>query len=391
MAAGAFPSPCLLVKGLPQGAFCGIDLLSLSVKSTQFHGIRDIPPGWHFLFTSATDSMSLRHGAWFHVRDPDGSPPDLHIASWGEDEELRFETEDKAAVLAARANVGSVWPHLLPYRQSAQPSDPQTTEQEARIWHALTSSISENTLNRILNGPITSASSSAQDEDAIPGISNSQFASEDETELKLLPINLKQTWPDGAIGRERTEKAQDRSWALANFVDGKCDHDPSELLGELQFCFVMVLTLNNNSCYEQWRRLIDLVLTCRKAALNEPSFFVKFINAVQVQCESCEKAQEAIIDLQDDGPNFLAPLLSRFRAGLDDAPRVKTKLIFEAIDEFEDSMKEKYDWQLERRHMRRGMVDLDDGERVELDMDDSEDEREDGEYAPVVVQLDDGE
>jgi len=48
-------------------------------------------------------------------------------------------------------------------------------------------------------------------------------------------------------------------------------------------------------------------------------------------------------------------------------------------------LEEKYGWQNEKDILRRGMVELEDGERVELSMKGVDEDEETGEYAPVVV------
>lgn len=60
------------------------------------------------------------------------------------------------------------------------------------------------------------------------------------------------------------------------------------------------------------------------------------------------------------------------------------------FDKLEAWVKEEYDWELNREvFVRRGMVQLEDGEEVELDMHDDDEDDELGEYAPMVVDLGD--
>ncbi|KAL9085374.1 MAG: hypothetical protein Q9159_004718, partial [Coniocarpon cinnabarinum] len=90
------PTPTLLLPSLPPNALVGIDTQSFT-STAQFKGLKDLEPGWHFVFASATLSSSLRSGIWFYVSDPfrDGlvdaavnsttSGPgeaDLHVFHW---------------------------------------------------------------------------------------------------------------------------------------------------------------------------------------------------------------------------------------------------------------------------------------------------------------------
>ena len=74
---------------------------------------------------------------------------------------------------------------------------------------------------------ITSASSAKEDRDEIPGLTAGDVG-EEERELGVLGINLKRTWREGAIGRERTEAALDSSWALSDVVERWQSRDRTE-------------------------------------------------------------------------------------------------------------------------------------------------------------------
>lgn len=132
-------------------------------------------------------------------------------------------------------------------------------DEDLNDWPALTSAITASVLTRITDGDanhwyLTSASSARRDIEDIPGLDeDDKKALQADKELNFLPIDLKKTWREGATGRERTEAAQDRSWALERLVEAHCtDGDVNEIIGELQFCFLMILTINNFSCLEQW-------------------------------------------------------------------------------------------------------------------------------------------
>ena len=56
----------IIIVGLPQSAFVGVDLLCFT-SSPRFQGTAALPPGWHFLFTSPTASLSIRHRTWFFI------------------------------------------------------------------------------------------------------------------------------------------------------------------------------------------------------------------------------------------------------------------------------------------------------------------------------------
>ena len=101
--------------------------------------------------------------------------------------------------------------------------------------------------------------------------------------------------------------------------------------------------------------------------------------------------------------NYLKGLLRGFKRGLDEMGAdtdTDTEAEAEGAEEgvgdevreevvaLEEWLRSEYGWDLGDGYLRRGMVELEDGERVELEMDGAvEEEEEEGEYAPVVVEL----
>jgi A1 cistron-splicing factor AAR2 len=230
----------VLLLDLPPSALAGIDLLSFTT-TPRFRGIKDLPSGWHFVFTGSSTAFSVRHGLWFRVQDRH----QLTITRWHPRDEVLSTVTDEAERLRWRANIGEVWEKgVTPYRQSS------TTKDEAQDlsgdWLQLTSYISDALLCRITQGDseslhLTSASSAAQDLDDIPGLASSESKTNPEKELHFLPVDLKRTWRPDATGRERTDAAQDRSWALSSLMSAAGNHHGDEIIGELQFCFLVVL------------------------------------------------------------------------------------------------------------------------------------------------------
>ena len=389
---------CVLLLNLPSGAFCGIDLLSFTT-SPRFHGIKYLPPGWHFVFTGVTNSFSLRHGVWFHVDDgcSETSSQQLFVFKWKAESEELVQEPNEAEMLRWRANLGKLWREALtPYRQSAAGSRTEdehgTAFEDKYDWSKLTNCISTNLLDKILGinrwstWSLTSAGSAARDYDHIPGLSNEDVDAHHERDLGFYPVDLKQTWREGAVGRERTEAAQDRSWALSNLIQHHCS-SPKDLLGELQFCFLMVLTLNNNSCLEQWKRLLLLMLTCKSAVVKQPSFFEEFLACLLLQLEHCQDTEGGLFDLSEEGSSLLGSNLKKFRQGLDQYSGAGKQDVIDELDELEDYLKREHGWYSNEPQVRRGMIDLEDGERIEMDLNGADEEDETGEYAPTVVDL----
>ncbi|OQE42084.1 hypothetical protein PENCOP_c004G01181 [Penicillium coprophilum] len=465
------PTPTILLPKLPPKTLVGIDLITFT-STPNFHGIRDLSPGWHFLYTGATETLSLRSGAWFYVGDistagkgsndtalvaqgrnktqpPNVLGPEIYIWKWCADTEslVALDSESDSArqeSMRYKANLGSVWQSggLFKYRSRIAPSllvnpvtesktgeknmedqdqpepqieariqtedDAQTEENGRRDWSRLTDRVSPNLLSRVIGNPevdidghprwvLSSASTANRDADHIPGVDSPangsvepELREEAEREFEFIPIDLKRTWREGAVGRERTEAAQDRSWALGDLIDRYAGEASggNQLLGELQFTFLMVLTMMNYSCLQQWKRLLELILTSRRAIVDREDFMTEVLRILSVQLQRCDDVDGGLFEIDgDEGGAFLRDLLMKLRQSVDDiAGDIESKVKSE-LDKLDEWVKAEYDWELRRGAVvHRGMLQLEDGEQVEMDWHGDDEEDETGEYAPMIVE-----
>ncbi|KAF8446622.1 A1 cistron-splicing factor [Terfezia claveryi] len=257
-------------------------------------------------------------------------------------------------------------------------------------------------------------------------------ASDHNQTLNLLPIDLKRTFPPNAIGRERTLAAQDRSWYLSHLVNTylvphsnsppvnytvTIDPGSRELLGELELCFIHALTLSNFSCAEAYIRTLALCLTCEERILTNPEFYHKLIEVLITQLGQgldCFAPPDAVAEEQDEGgeggaggdawapdwltegPTPVSKLLRGFlrtlkrllaESELEEDRRVLEGLL-ETFGGLEKVVEEKFGWVVDAgKVVKRGMVMLEDGEMVELELAGLLDEEEDEEgEGPVVVE-----
>lgn len=266
---------------------------------------------------------------------------------------------------------------------------------ETKDWACLIAHVTPRLLTRLTSGnrwQVTSASCAAQDRDDIPGLSADEVTGV-ERELGFLAIDLKKTWRDGAVGRERTEGAVDRSWAIENLVEkwaAAGEEWGDAILGEMEVCFLMVLTVANFSCLEEWKRVLGLVLTCRRAVAEREEWFAGVLGLLRRQLGRGEDVEGGLFDMSDEGGAYLKGLLKgfkrtlgqMFKEGEGEGEEIRGEM--EALEKF---LKGEYGWELGDDFVRRGMLELEDGEQVEMEMDEMEAEDERGEYAPVVVDL----
>ncbi|KAH0566450.1 hypothetical protein GP486_000162 [Trichoglossum hirsutum] len=381
----------ILLINLPPGALCGVGLLSFTT-SPRFCGVKLLPKGIHFIYTGATTSLSVRSGVWIAPETSSTGQGETIIKVWDADREELVEEKDEAEKLRWKANVRGLWQeNLTPYRQSV---DGAAGEPD-RTWTALVDCITPSLLSRITGGQrndwtLSTSSAMRQDMEDIPGLTYGENSTiRQEKELNFLPIDLKQTWRDGAIGRERTEAAKDRSWALGDMVARYCSQgEEKEVVGEMQFCFLMVLTLANFSCLSQWKRLLNLTLTCQKAVRERSDLYVRILRVLRLQLQRCNDVEGGLFDLSDDeGGTLLAQLLRKFRRGLEDEYGEQTSDVRDEYAILEAYVQREFGWELSDSFVRRGVLELEDGEQVEMELDELEGEDERGEYAPVVVYL----
>ena len=445
------PSPTLLLLSAPPSLLIGIDLLTFTTPATgTFLGIHSLPSGWHFLFASSTSSVSTREGFWFYVSTTkETSEPALILREWDHESGALLPCKDREKTNTVTTSLLSDkerWEKsITPYRQPIDPSP----------WPSLIANIDLAILRTFTASPslnISTTSCASQDREPIPGLDNAEIDSAlGERELGVLGIDLKRTWPEGAVGRDRTEAARDRSWALEDMErrwwerwrnphtnDGNSDatvtmngskeerlssdDDPAGpkfgdiTLAYLQLSFLTLLTLQNWSCLQEWKRILGLVLTCKTAIIAHFSFLTDFLHILRLQLERMDDVEGGLFDMldassaADDGVggasvsgNYLLALLKSFRRilselSLEDEGKDDTavKEVSAALSSVESWCIDAYGWDLPSAtggaptQLRSGVFELEDGETVDLDMQRDvslEEYEETGDWAPVVVEL----
>lgn len=456
------PTPTILFADHPPKLFIGLDLLSFNSTPSfhgfkdltpgahfLYSGATDLfslrEGEWLFIGDDGGDEVQNDAGLQLYnsSRSPN-QPPEIRLRRYDfEHESFALFDENsvngKQEAMRLRANIAEYWNNgtLLSYqsivhgkkaqslRREQEQQEKQSTEQssvsqmiERADWPHLADQITPSALTRILGPPrsdsagrrsweMTTGSSESRNADSIPGLTGNRAESNDavdrlsgdkDSNLGLLSFDLKQTWPEGAVGRERTEAARDRSWLLGDLITnvargcGRPDNEEfgeQQILGELQFAFLMVLTLMNLSCLKQWKRLYEMIFTCRAAVVAREGFYVKALRLLLLQFQHVSDTEGNIFEMDgDDGFERFKGMLYSFKSMLGDLPNntaTQVKNEFESLDKW---LHETLDWELGRGAIvRSGMIQLEDGEFVELDMNGVDEENETGEYAPVIVDL----
>jgi A1 cistron-splicing factor AAR2 len=123
-------------------------------------------------------------------------------------------------------------------------------------------------------------------------------------------------------------------------------------------------------------------------ALDEvEEYFVQVLIVLRLQMRHVDDVEGGLFDLRDENASsWLRSLWARFRAVVDEAPKGEMEMLKKEVANLQKLFEDKYGWQSERDLLRRGMLELEDGEKIEVTMAGADEEEETGEYAPVIVE-----
>lgn len=424
------PSPsCLqsgdvvIVTGVPEESFFGYDTVSFDIgKDGHFEGIRELPPGPHFIYGGSKSGISTRNGFWIISRQRQlGEPGNVFVKRWDKYTETIEEEVSAAEVRIQKDNVPLVFDKLMPYniraasaQEITQPkigsaTNPDHVDSHA-TWQNLTSAIKGEMLSRITGREWNEWKVSSMD-DCKPTTSivddprahtRIHLASNRANGVTGIDHGLtfifspgSRTFSSTAVGRARSEQAMDTTSYIRTLVADRCTlGGQDEVIGELQFCYLTGMLLGNIRCMEQWAYIVKLLFKAFRLAAEEPLFFTKIIEAFHAQLiYDDEYLEGSILDHDDNLQNELTAVLTIFKSRLTEQLLGKgdalSKQEIELGETFErlEAWLWKWGWDLRGNYVRAGKIQLEDGEYVDAEMEDFEDEDERGEYAPVIVEL----
>lgn len=269
-------------------------------------------------------------------------------------------------------------------------------------WRAVTSLITPNTLERIFANQLWGCSSLAGAQDWEAGVASDapppleEEGDSDET-LYYASIDLKQTWPTGAIGRERTDNARDRSWRLGDVTSklGSGEVGRKELIAEWEVSFVHAVLLGNYASGEHWRVILELVVTSFNAACDTATWggfyktFLRSFRGMLAILHGGLTGDNCIIEVDEN----MQTRLRKFGAGLreavdEDEGNAGLKEVWKEWQQFKLWCEGEMEWVLEKEGMvRRGKFMNEEGDLVDVVEEGVEEEEEKGEWAPVVVEM----
>ncbi|CAG8436166.1 9493_t:CDS:2 [Diversispora eburnea] len=324
---GAF----LLFLNAPRGLEFGIDYNTWEI-GPKFKGIKFIPPGLHFVYYSTKDKFGgisgLRNGFFKFYESKE-----VLIKEWDTSKE-NLKEEDPEQYEVIKSDMREWDQYLGPY--------PLTPPKNWKKWVQLTNLITPWLINKVFphKGKVSNASSSTVDEEELQNI-GTNF--EEENTIMFTKFDIKKSWRPGAVGQEVTKYSQDKSWLLEDLLKRIYKNDYKELLGELQLSFVCLLMAQNFAGFYQWKNIVQLICSSKESIyIYSDTLFMAFLDVLMFQLEECP--QDFFHDVISEN-NFLSVMLKIFHK----------------------NVKERFSWEVGDRNF--------------------EDEKEEGEFAPVVVEF----
>ncbi|RHZ74108.1 hypothetical protein Glove_227g17 [Diversispora epigaea] len=355
---GAF----LLFLNAPQGLEFGIDYNTWEI-GPKFKGIKFIPPGLHFVYYSTKDIFGgisgLRNGFFKFYESKE-----VLIKEWDTSKEDLKEDPEQNEVI--KSDMREWDQYLGPY--------PLTPPTNWKKWVQLTNLITPWLINKVFphKGKVSNASSSTVDEEELQNI-GTNFG--EENTIMFTKFDIKKSWRPGAVGQEVTKYSQDKSWLLEDLLERIYKHDYKELLGELQLSFVCLLMAQNFAGFYQWKNIVQLICSSKESIYTySDTLYMVFLDVLKFQLEECP--QDFFHDVITEN-NFLSVILKIFHKNVKEVSaetqqqqqQQKNKLntLRHKFEKFRGFLNQRFSWEV--------------GDR------DFEDEKEEGEFAPVVVEF----
>lgn len=259
-----FSGGFLVILDAPKAGFTfSIDLHTWTTGPI-FRGIKMVPPGIH-LFSVSLGDTAPKQSFW---RD------------FKAGQVVAFQYNDQAEEIrelpeqARRTVEGSILemdPYMAPYpMESLKP------------WESLSNRISMDTLSQVIPSlsfdPMTSSYLGAilDNKDEVKSTASESFG--------FTEIDLKRSFPDSSVGRERTLLSLDKSYLLESITETVSEE---HWLGEFQLAFLIIILGHNFEGFEQWKRMLELVSKSKQAIERRPLFFQRVLVTMTAQLANC--------------------------------------------------------------------------------------------------------
>ncbi|RDA83960.1 hypothetical protein CP532_6901 [Ophiocordyceps camponoti-leonardi (nom. inval.)] len=394
----------VVVLNLPEDYTIGYDSVAFTARN--FVGIRNITPGPHFFWASQSANASARCGFWIM------SSPDVHlvhVVEWHRYNEV-FVQPTRAEARIQAGNIESIYRQLPSFPDPSASRNPpgmtqlSTTTAQASVvgWNQLTRHITAALLDRVTSdqedGWNLHTCDQVKGSLKMPAeihldrsLSHSLFQSH---ELKFCFQQEARTFSLDSFGSDRSRDAVDTTTYILD--DTLASFTEQDILGDLQFAYIVGVYLGNDACVQQWWFVVvRIFLRAHRLIDQRPEFVALMLDALTAQlCHSAYCLDGSLLDSNEAQRRELQVSLIVYRSRMkevidawlcsDSPPLAAAALAFVKLEAAVSHM----GWDLDDNYLRRGNVMLEDGAEVELELDELEAEDERGEFAPEVVELD---
>nr|CAH7727383.1 unnamed protein product [Callosobruchus chinensis] len=341
---------------VPEGTEFGIDMKSWNTGE-KFRGVKMIPPGLHYIFYSAvsnTGDTAPRTGFFHNFRKGE-----VLVKKWDEVNEcVSAEIVNDEEIVKLKENLRALDSFLGPYPYDIQ-----------ERWKSLTSDLTDDLVKSLvpLSGYIQSAlelescsdadrpkgKKPDKDEDpaehSLPSDAKRLRTSsnmEDTllphlkakvgTELRLTNFPAK-NYPDGSTPADITKHSLDSSYVFDLVVSSY--EKPSNIIGELQFCYICFLVGHSLEAFDQWKKIFSLFCSCETAIKKHRRLFNRFLSVIEAQVQ--EVPEEFLADIVTNNNFVYVKLRQLFRTipGLHIDGEIKTK-----AERLKESLTDLYEW-----------------------------------------------
>ncbi|KAL7905504.1 AAR2 domain-containing protein [Trichoderma velutinum] len=397
----------LLILDLPEVYLVGYDTTSFTAR--HFGGIRDIPPGPHFFWVTHPDSGAVRTGFWI----VSSGTHQVHVLQWDRFNETVLEPSRAEARIQAE-NLDSFHDKLVPYSDPSSvntggerldASVQKAASEKLKIWKRLSGSVTEQILGRVTGQHANSwhvdttdrvkgAVLLAAEMELERRFSNHMLQSR---ELNFSFSQHSKTYSADTLGAARSLAATDAtSYMMSVMSEPNKELSEDDVVGELQFAFIVGVHLGNDACIQQWWHMVlKLILKAYLLPEYRPALAAKLLQTIATQLQySSEWLDESIMDYSGSNSQELRLSLIIYKRRLDEVlnslgthatpDQLKVGNAFAKVEAEVVAL----GWDLHADYLRKGKVMMEDGEEVEVEMAELQAEDERGEWAPEVVELD---
>lgn len=276
----------LLLQGLPRSSLVALDTYAARTD-THFEGFKLIPPGLHCLVWQAADYTDERRDAltadglrsamfrYLGEREVLLREYDMAADAWTAPRGAAAGTD----VVVSREHLQSMDSHLAPYPLDSAP-----------LWSSLTEHLAKqcDTLARVFSVDLSVGDATCDsftpvaERDAAATVReirkshDAPVSTSVPVTLCFTPFTLSHSWPPNAHGKDRTRWSMDKTWLLADVMcraaaaeETPPTHEP--LLREFELTYLLFRFVNNAAALSHWTALIALF--CRASTqLGAPGF-----------------------------------------------------------------------------------------------------------------------